>query len=223
MFYALPRLRAPSTRGLRRGVSFTTLRVSARGVVLFEDHATRLGRLYRHAFERFAAHASHGVYALRGLETGELEVEYRSGSKLMQPGLTVKTAVSPVRHHPAPFAKPPSPSEYDAVRSPGAVTLLTDAEGSEIYEACVAAVMAWDGASLVLVPSDRPRVLSVAESFVARNFSHRRAPIRTDGDWGLLLINAAESLAPESAPARCRFDPLTLERVRASIDATAAR
>ena len=203
-------------------MSFTTLRVSARGVIFFEDHATRLGRPYRRAFERFASHAQQGVYALHGHGSAELEVEQRTGSRLELPGLEVKRAVSPVLEHRAPFAKPPSPSEYDAVRSPAAVTLLTDAAGSEIYEACIAAVIAWDGDSLVLVPSDRPRVLSVAEAFVARNFSHRRAPIRVDGDWGLLLVNAAGSLSPDFL-GRQAFDPLTLEHMRVSIERSAVR
>lgn len=204
-------------------MSFTTLRVSASGVILFEEHANRLGPGYRRAFERFAAHASQGIYALYGLDSGELHIEPRSGSKLDQLDLSVKCAVSPLLARGGPFAKPPSPSAYDAVRAPGVVTLLTDATGVEIYEACIAAVIAWDGESLVLVPSARPRVLSVTETFLARSFPHRRAPIRTGGDWGLLLINAVTSLELGSLLGRRPFEPSTLERIRAALEASTAR
>lgn len=204
-------------------MSFTTLRVCARGVIFFEEHAHRLGPAYRSAFRRFAHNAAEGIYALRGVGGDELAVERRDGSRLLQPALEVKTAISPMLNHNAPFAKPPSPSPYDAVRSKTTVTLLTDAKGDEIYEACIAAVMAWDGDSLVLVPEDRPRVLSVAEAFVARNFSHRRAAIHAAGDWGLLLINAAGELAPASVPNRRVFDPLLLEKLRGAIGASAVR
>ncbi len=199
-------------------MGYTTLRVSALGVVLFEEHAARLGPALLPAFERFAATATEGVYSLRA--NGEkLEVERRTGSRLQEP-FRLTTAVSPMLESPGPFPKPAPPSAYDSVRTPKTVTLLTDAAGVEIYECDLAGVMAWDGTSLVMVPEDRPRVLSVAEAFVARRFSHRRAPIRTDGHWGLLLINAVAMVAPPSGGRR-PFSRQFLGQLSKAIEATA--
>ncbi len=201
-------------------MKYTTLRVSARGVVLFEEHAERLGPTLRPAFEKFAATASEGVYSLRG-DADRLVVERRSGSRLHE-GVVVRSAVSPMALRHGPFAKPAPPSPYDDVRSASAITLLTDVGETEIFECCVAAVMAWDGTDLVMVPADRPRVQSVAEAFVARDFPHRRGPIHTAGSWGLLLINAVGSAAPFIG-AREPFPPDVAAHLQATIDATAVR
>lgn len=201
-------------------MSYTTLRVSARGVVLFEEHAARLGAALLPSFERFAAAATEGVYSLRA-NGDQLDVERRAGSRL-QEGFRLATAVSPMLTREGPFPKPSPPSAYDSVRTPKTVTLLTDAAGVEIFECDIASVMAWDGTSLVLVPTDRPRVQSVAEAFVARRFSHRRAPIRVDGHWGLLLINAVAAVAPASGGRR-PFSRQFLGQLTKAIEATAAR
>ncbi len=201
-------------------MSYTTLRVSALGVVLFEEHAARLGPALLPAFERFAASATQGVYSLRA-NGDALDVERLSGSRL-QRAFRLRTAVSPMLTQEGPFPKPRPPSAYDSVRVEKTVTLLTDAAGEEIYESDIASVMAWDGTSLVMVPSDRPRVMSVAEAFVARRFSHRREPIRTDGHWGLLLINAVAVVAPP-AGGRRPFSRQFLGQLTKAIEATAAR
>ena len=200
-------------------MSYTTLRVSRSGVVLFAAHAERLGPALLPAFESFAASATEGVYSLRA-QGYQLLVEQRPESRLRD-GVALRTAVSPVLARGGPFPKPASPSEYDAVRAPGTVTLLTDAAGEELYECDLASVMAWDGSTLILVPEDRPRVLSVAELFVARTFAHRRAPIRVDGTWGLLLINAVAAVSPITA--RAAFSPMLLQQIRSAIEATARR
>jgi hypothetical protein len=202
-------------------MGYTTVRVSAAGVVLFEDHAVRLGPEARPAFEQFAATATEGVYSLRA-HGAELTIERRAGSRLHDE-VVLRTRVSPMLSHPGPFAKPAPPSLYDSVRIPDAITLLTNHSGDELYECDVASVMAWDGASLVLVPTDRPRVLSVAEAFVAREFLHRRAAIRTDGDWGLLLMNAVAAVAPKRLHGRHAFPPELLADLRAAMELTATR
>ncbi len=201
--------------------AYTTLRVNTRGVVLFEAHAERLGPLVRSDFEQFAASANEGVYSLRA-DGSTLSIQPRSGTRLTADA-DVREAVSPMLEHKGAFAKPAPPSAYDSVRSLGIMTLLTSAEGDEIFESCLASVMAWDGQSLVLVPSNRPRVMSVAERFVARDFPHRRAPIRTDGDWGLLLINAVAAVVPAWLPGRKRFSSELLAQIKAAIEATAIR
>ena len=201
-------------------MTYTTLRVSARGTVLFEDHAQRLGPLVRAPIERFAATASEGIYAVQALGS-ELLIERRRGTRLIE-GLEARFMVSPVVARAGPFAKPAPPSPYDSVRAAGALTLLTNSEGDEIYETCVASVMAWDGQSLVLVPSSRPRVLSTAETFVAREFRHRRSPIRRESDWGLLVMNAVASVTPVF-PERQPFDPALLAEIRAAVEETAGR
>lgn len=201
--------------------AYTTLRVSSRGVVLFEDHAERLGPLVRSQFEHFAASATEGIYSLRA-DGPTLSIEPRAGTRLTAEA-DVREAVSPVLERKGAFAKPAPPSAYDAVRSLGVMTLLTSSAGDEIFESCLASVMAWDGESLVLVPTNRPRVMSVAESFVARDFPHRRAPIRTDGNWGLLLINAVAAVVPAWLPGRKPFPTQLLAEIKAAIEATAIR
>lgn len=202
-------------------MSYTTLRVSARGVVLFESHAARLGPAARPEFERFAASATSGIYSLHA-QGDVLRVEARGGSRLTE-GLSVRTEVSPVIDRQGAFAKPAPPSPYEPVRRAMTTTLLTDAAGAEVYESCVASVLAWDGASLILVPHDRPRVASVAETFVERHFYHRRAPIRTDSDWGLMLINAVASVPLDTLPGRRPFSIELYLAIQNAIEATAAR
>jgi len=202
-------------------VSYTTLRVSERGVVLFEAHAERLGPQVREPFQRFAATAAEGIYSLRA-ESNKLRIERRAGTRLVEDA-ELRTTVSPVIGGQGPIPKPTPPSVYDAVRATGAMTLLISAAGDEIYESCLASVMAWDGQSLVLVPNERPRVRSLAEAFIAHRFPHRRAPIRVDGDWGLLLINAVAAVAPVRVPGRQPFPGELLHELRAAIEATAIR
>jgi hypothetical protein len=172
-------------------VSYTTLRVDAAGVVLYEGHAARLapaGSGARAAFRRFAATAAPGVYAVRAAADGLL-VETLAGSRLAD-GQPVRFRVSPFAGRPGAFAKPGPPSPYDAVRLPGVATLLTSADGGEIYEGCVAAVLGWDGARLVRVPEDRPRVASLAESAVCSALPWTRAPLPVADALPLVLLNA---------------------------------
>ena len=170
---------------------YTTLRVTASGVVLYEQHLERLapeGPAALEAFARFAREARPGIYAVT-VRGGTLAVEPRGGSALVA-GMPARLVVSPFAAQRGAFPKPAPPSPYDAVRQPGVATLLTSADGSEIYESCVAAVLGWDGARFICVPEDRPRVASVAEAAVRAVLPHTRAPLRTADSTPLVLLNA---------------------------------
>lgn len=203
---------------------YTSLRVTAAGVVLYDAHLARLtaaGPALREPFRRWAGQARPGVYAVRGAG-GELQVEARGGSRLSE-GIGLRCLPSPFAGQRGAYVKPAPPSPYDAVRAPGVATLLTDAAGAEVFEACVAAVLAWDGTSLVAVPDDTPRVASLAEACVLAAVPHRRAPIAVASTWPLVLVNAVAGVVEPAAPARARFPPEVRERLERAIAATARR
>jgi hypothetical protein len=124
-----------------------------------------------------------------GGEADDAHGPQRAGSTLVD-GMPVRLAVSPFAARRGAFPKPGSPSAYDTVRLPGVATLLTSADGSEIHESCVAAVLGWDGTRFVCVPEDRPRVASVAEAAMRATLPFVRAPLRTDDHLPLILLNA---------------------------------
>jgi hypothetical protein len=161
------------------------------GVVLHDFHVERIapeGPAGLAAFARFACDAVPGFYSVT-VSGDELRVERRAGTNLVE-GMPVRLAVSPFTAQRGAFPKPGSPSAYDGVRLPGVATLLTSADGDEIYESCVAAVLGWDGTRFVGVPEDRPRVASVAEAAVRATLPFVRAPLRTDDRLPLVLLNA---------------------------------
>lgn len=205
--------------------AFTTLRVIEAGVVLRDGHLARLraaGPWVEDAFARFARDAAPGVYALTA-SAGRLAVEPRPGSRLHD-GIPVRFRVSPVAGCAGPFPKPAPPGPYAAVRAPGVATLLTDATGAELFEGCVAAVIAWDGASLVMPPADRPRVASVAEAGIRAALPVREAPIAARGGWGLALVNAVAGICrPATGPDRAPFPEEVAARIEALLLATARR
>jgi hypothetical protein len=193
--------------------TYTALRVTAEHQVpLFEGHVRRLGEGSRAALLEFSARAEAGVYRLTWNGTA-LESELRPPSRLKE-GMPTRFVVSPFAGLRGRFAKPAPPSAYDAVRIPGVSSLLTDSSGVEIYESCVASVLAWDGASLVLAPESAPAVASVAEQEVASRFPLRRASILVSGDWPLLLINAVAGTCAVTVPGRPSFP----SDVRARLD-----
>jgi hypothetical protein len=170
---------------------YTTLRVTPAGVVLYDFHVERLapeGPAGLAAFARFARDAVPGVYGVT-MAGDELRAERRSGSQLVE-GMPVRRVVSPFATQRGAFPKPGPPSAYDGVRLPGVATLLTSADGSEIHESCVSAVLGWDGMRFICVPEDRPRVASVAEAAVRAVLPWARAPLRTDDRLPLVLLNA---------------------------------
>jgi len=179
---------------------YTTLRVTGAGVVLHDLHAGRLapeGPKALAAFRRFAREAAPGVYGLAAAE-GRLRIEPLGGTRLVA-GMPVRRRVSPFATRCGAFPKPGPGGAYDAVRVPGIATLLTSADGTEIYESCVAAVVGWDGARLVCVPDDRPRVASLAEAAARQVLPWANAPLRAAADLPLILLNAVAGPCPVDA------------------------
>jgi hypothetical protein len=197
-------------------MTYSTVRVVPAGVVLFDAHRRRLGEPAAAAFDAFSHTATPGVYSL-AFGDGVLSVTPRPGSRLHD-GQATRTLPSPIARATGPQPKQSSPSPWDTVRTPSVATLLSDPQGTQLYESCVAAVVAWDGRELVLVPDSSPRVESLAERFVQAHHPHHRAPIPPTHE-ALLLINAV-TLA---IPAGSRFPPAVRDELQRALDATAAR
>lgn len=176
----------------------------------------RLGEQSRAALQEFASLASPGVYRATWRNQG-LVTELRGPSRLLE-GMPSRFVVSVCAGRRGRFPKPPPPSPYDAVRLEGISSLLTDAAGEELFEACCAALVAWDGRSLVLPPLEAPAVASLAEAQVASHLPHRRARLQVRADWPLLLINSVVGTCGVSAPHRAPFPG----EVRAQLEAVLA-
>jgi len=203
---------------------YTTLLVTEAGVVLFARHLARLapeGADVVAAFRSFAQTAAPGTYALRA-DGGRLDVQPRPGSRLRD-GLPTRVCVSPVAHLRGLLPKPPSPCPYDAVREVGTATLLTTAEGAELLEACVAAIVGWDGHHLVLPPLDRPRVDSVSEQAIRASLPFVEAPLRVDGSLAVSLVNAVKGVCVIAPPARALFPDRAAAMIRQQFAAETAR
>jgi hypothetical protein len=187
-------------------VRYTTLRVTDGGVVLLALHHARLaaeGAEAARTFLAFAAGAAPGVYSLRA-SGSRLDVEARQGSRLHD-GMPTRRRVSPVAGQHGPSPKPCSPCAYDSVREPGVTTLLTSADGTELLEACVAAVVGWDGVRFVLPPADRPRVESVTVKALQAHLPQREAPLAVDSEAPLAVLNAVAGLVRVVVPGRAPF------------------
>lgn len=186
---------------------YSLVRVTSAGVVLCDYHARRFapyGEHARAAFLRFAAAAAPGIWAVSVDEGGALRTEARSRTRLFD-DMPVRWRCSPVLDRTGRFPKPSSPSPYDAVRREGVATLLTSANGREVFEACSAAVLGWDGDRWVCPPADRPRVWSTAEQAVREHMSASEAPLAVVAPLPLLLVNAVKGACTIAAPDR---DPL---------------
>ena len=193
---------------------YTVLRVTpSNGVPLFEGHVRRLGEASRAALRHFAAQAIPGVYRVTW-DVAELVTTLRPPSRLVE-GMPTRFVVSPFAGQRGRFAKSAPPTPYDAVRVAGVSSLLTGADGTEMYEACVASLVAWDGAMLVLPPDDVPAVASLAEAEVAARLPHRRARLFVESAWPLLLINAVALTCAARVEGRPKFPA----EVRARLDA----
>jgi hypothetical protein len=174
--------------------AYTVLRVSSARVKLLERHLERLGEGVRPDLLCFAQNAVDGLYRLTWTQ-GTLRSQRLSASRLRD-GMPVRQRVSPFCSQRGRFPKPGPGSAYEQVRLDGVATLLTDELGLVVFEACSAAVVAFDGTHLVLPRLETPGVASVAEAQVAAHFAVRRAPIALRDGWPLLLINAGGSCAP---------------------------
>lgn len=193
---------------------FTALKVTEPGgVPLFEGHVRRLGEASRGALRHFAALAQAGVYRV-SWDGSQLTTKLRGPSRLVE-GMPTRLVISPFAGRRGRFPKLSPPSPYDGVRVAGVSSLLTDAAGEELYEACVASLVAWDGATLVLPPEEVPAVASVAEAELAARLPFRRARLLVAADWPLLLINAVAGTCAVNVPGRPPFPP----EVRAGLDA----
>lgn len=190
---------------------YTVIGITSAGVPLFDKHVRRLGLSSRPALLRFVSGATPGVY--RVTWTGaELLTEARGASRLVE-GMPTRTLVSPYAALRGRFAKPAPPNRYESVRIPGVATLLTSEDGAQLYESCSAAVLAWDGAQLVLPPLEAPGVKSLAEEAVVEALPHRRAELLTASDWPLLLINAVAGACTIVVPGRGTFPAEQREKI----------
>ena len=197
---------------------YTLLKVTESGVVLLEYHLRRLGlsdgeRTARKVFAHFLREAPAGVWAVRVVAFDGIEATRRPGSRLFD-GMPTRLAPSPIASHAGTIPKPASPSPFDAVRLPGVATLLTSPNGREIYEACSASVIGWDGAQLVCVPSDRPRVWSTTEAAIREHLQVREGPIGVES-MPILLVNAVKGTCAVAGPSSLSFP----EKVRGDIEA----
>jgi hypothetical protein len=179
-------------------VRYTSLRVVPAGVILYAQHRERLGPEHQAAFDHFAVSAAPGAYALLARD-GALEVTPRGPSRLFD-HIPTRRRPSPLPPGRGPQPKAPAPGPYDAVRAPGVATLLTDEGETEVYESCSAAVLAWDGKTLVATPDDRSRVASTAERAILARLGFRRAPLLLAEGWPIVLVNAlALTAVPEGS------------------------
>lgn len=197
-------------------MSYTLLRLTKDGVVLGGYHLQRLGLVAgtraHAAFVKLAHDSAPGVWAV-AVEGGEVVAEPRGESRLSE-GIATRFAVSPVANLSGAQPKPVPGGAYDAVRSTGVATLLTSANGKQVFEACVAAVVGWDGDRLVCVPDSRPRVWSCADQAIRDHLDPREAPLRVDSREPLLLVNAVKGTCAPGLPGRAPFPAAA----RASID-----
>lgn len=182
---------------------WTALKVVPAGVVLFDEHLRRLspaGPAVLDRFRAFAREASPGAWILRVVGDG---LEAESFTSSMRDEAPTRVCVSPFADRTGAFPKPAKPSAYHSLRTPGVVTLLTSADGEELFETCAATLVSWDGSRLLLVPDDRPRVDATSERFLARTFDVVRRPIRADADQPLVAVNAVKgtcTLATDRTP-----------------------
>ncbi len=193
------------------------MRLVRNGVVLGSYHRRRLGlELGGEAsakFARLARESAPGVWAVTA--QGDRVVAEPRGDSRLADGMPVRFAISPVSGSTGALPKPEPGGAYEAVREPGVATLLTSADGREILEACVAAVVGWDGKRVVCVPAERPRVWSCAEQAIREHLEYRERPLRADSDEPLLLVNAVKGACEVSAPGRAPFPA----KARQSLDA----
>ena len=173
---------------------YTLMRVKDAGVVLWDYHVRRLELDKEGApLERlraFGREAAPGVWAISTDHEQGMRVERRGESRLRE-GMPARFLTSPVANQVGRIAKPNGPSWYDQVRLDEMTTLLTSPDGKEIYEACRAAVVGWDGERIVCVPRDRPRIWSTAEAAIREHLAVREAAISTDSH-AILLVNAVK-------------------------------
>jgi len=202
-------------------MSYTLLSISEAGVALWSYHTRRLAlEADSAARERWLAlgrEGAPGVWAVWTDDAQGLRTEPRPGSRLHH-GMPSRTRPSPIAGLAGPIPKPAPPGIYDRVRRAGTATLLLSEDGTEILEACCAAVVSWDGDQIVCVPRNRPRVWSTAEAAIRDHLPTREAIIPAGSD-ALLLVNAVKGTCALADPRSRGFPP----RVRLEIEELFAR
>lgn len=187
-------------------MSYTVLRVTEDGVVLFDAHVRRFqpaGEAAVRAFGRFAADAAPGIYSLTWAGDA-LEARVRTTTSLFE-GIPVRYVASPYAGSQTRVVKSPPPNPYQALRQPGTATLLTSEDGTELYESCTAAVVGWSGERFLTPPVDRPCLESTALLALAAAGALDRAPILRSSSAPLGLMNAVSGLIIPAIPGRAPF------------------
>ncbi|MBL8919798.1 MAG: hypothetical protein JNJ54_13100 [Myxococcaceae bacterium] len=199
--------------------TYTVLRLTEQySIPLLHRHAARLGGEALGALQHFRSLApAPGIFRV-SWDGRQLTTLHLPKSRLSE-GMPVRALPSPFAGRQGRFAKPAPPNPYDAVRMDGVATLLTSADGAELYESCSATVVAWNGTALVLPPVEAPAVASLAEAAIEAHEQVVRCPVPAAGDWPLLLVNAVVRTCAPSIPGRRPFPP----EVRARLEALLAR
>lgn len=173
-------------------MSYTLLRVSEFGVVLWEGHCERLGivpeidtRLHATLHRELLARGA-GVYAVR-VDGGAFTIESRQDRRWPQ-AIAWSTALSPLFGGTGLRAKADVLSLYADLRTRTGEVLCTDGSGDYVYETARASVFAWDGARVIAPPIDAPRVSSVGELALRDAYTVSCRPLRVDGDTGALFV-----------------------------------
>lgn len=207
---------------------YTLLSSRPQGIVLCQYHLRRLGlsepdsrhaggRSARAVLSGWCRDQDAGTWAVTIDDAGELKIEARPETSLRD-GMPVRFEPTPMRNLRGAIPKPPSPSPYDAVRLKSRATLLTSVDGTEIYEACRAAVLGWDGERVVCVPRDRPRVWSTSEAAVREHLLVRETPIAVDSAMPILLVNAVKGPCTLDLPTRRPFPEPVRKRIERLFD-----
>jgi hypothetical protein len=192
---------------------YTVLRKTADGVPLRSLHRARFSGADEAArtFDEAVDALPEGLHALCYVENA-LQVRALAGSRL--------ASVERVQFAPTPLpgtgaiAKPAPPCVYDDYRRGPVLTVFFDASMSTLCEADCAAVVGWDGLSLVVPPDETPRVASVAETAILEAFFRRvrRGPLVRDGAEALAFVNAAGACTLPIA-GRAPFPPALLAEI----------
>lgn len=196
-------------------MAYTTLRITESGVVLLDAHTARFtlaGREAERAFLDFARTAKQGIWSVHWKE-GRLVTSRREASLLFD-GIPVRYEVSPFVDAVGPHPKPASPSPYDAVRTRGIATLLTSDDGNGIYESCTAAVVGWDGKTLLLPRPESPRVASTSEAAIRKHLDVRTDALPVHSEMPIALVNAVAGVVRVEATGRDPFPETASEVIR---------
>ena len=196
-------------------MSFTTLRVIDKGVLLYKQHEERFrndGEQALQAYRKFAASAAPGIYNL-WYHNQALIIKKREKSRLFD-NMPVRYCVSPIANLNRRIEKPAMPEVYGSVIKPGVATLLTSADGTEIFESCSAAVITWSGKNIIMAANNKPAVKSTMEELIKGHGYIIYEPILVNSDYPILLLNAIKCTCTVSIPGRYPFPQGQIEKIQ---------